>query len=158
MARNTPLVNSSQLSQLCPLQTSFPAPAYLLRVQSEKQQRHWCCAITVQQQLKHWYAINTVLVTDIEHSAILAAMKHPSHSQYNLLQYLTEWKYIKITFWTTVPGQCNLGYWENGIWVWKEPCPDCTFGKTRYSLCFLRTLIPFQSIVDEQYRCYISLK
>lgn len=85
MAGNIPLVRSGQLSQLCPLQTSFPGPAYLLRVQSEKQKRPSCCAITVQQQLKHWYALSTVLVTGIEHSIILAAMKHPPQSQYNLL-------------------------------------------------------------------------
>jgi len=43
-----PLVSCCQLSQLCPLPTSYAPPAYLLAGQCEKQRKLWGCASTAQ--------------------------------------------------------------------------------------------------------------
>lgn len=69
------LVSLGQPSQLCLLPASCPHPAYLLGGQSDKQRKHRHCAGTVHQYLKHQCVINTVLVTNVKHGNIWAAMK-----------------------------------------------------------------------------------
>jgi len=62
------------LRQLSP-PASRPPSAYSLWGQGEKQRWPSCCTNTLQQQLKHWCVIGIVLVTNLKHSTIWAAMK-----------------------------------------------------------------------------------
>lgn len=50
-------------------------PSPLAGGQREKQRAPGCCVNTAQQWLKHWYLINTVLVTSLKHSTMQAARK-----------------------------------------------------------------------------------
>lgn len=45
-------------------------PSPLAGGQHEKQRAPGCCVNTAQQWLKHWYLINTVLVTSLKHSTM----------------------------------------------------------------------------------------
>lgn len=49
--------------------------AYLLGGQSRKKRRPSCYAYTTQQQPKHWWVTNTILVTSSKHSISQAAVK-----------------------------------------------------------------------------------
>ena len=53
----------------------LPTPLLLAKGQREEQRRFWYCMSTAQQQLKHWCVTNAVLVTNLKHSTIQAAME-----------------------------------------------------------------------------------
>lgn len=72
-----PLVHSCHLSPPRSLPASCPPSAYSLWSQSEKQ--------TAQQQLKHCCVMNAILVTNLKHSSLWAAIKKIS-SQPNPVQ------------------------------------------------------------------------
>lgn len=63
------LVNLHQLSQFCSLSAFYlPQPTHCWG-KSGKLRKPWCCVSTVQQQLKHWHVINSVLVTNLKFRA-----------------------------------------------------------------------------------------
>lgn len=89
IARNISLVNSGQLSSLCPLPTTCPPLVYSLGWQRKKQRKP--SASAAQQYLKRDCIINIVLITNPKHTTLPAAVKkmnslptRPSREPYKL--------------------------------------------------------------------------
>lgn len=82
MVGNIHLDRLGHLSQLCPLHKSCSPSAYLLQSQNKKQRRPWHCANPTRQQLEYWWVINIVLVINLKHSPIWAAVKRTLSQPY----------------------------------------------------------------------------
>ncbi|XP_039239097.1 pyridine nucleotide-disulfide oxidoreductase domain-containing protein 1 isoform X3 [Pipra filicauda] len=82
----SPFGQWGQLPQLLPIPISCAAPAFELTGQQEKQKRSWVSS--TQQQLKHPWVINTVLITNPKNSPIPATTKKIIPDKTSMLGYL----------------------------------------------------------------------